>query len=84
MACGKPVIATAVDGTPEAVVHGTTGWLVPPRDPPALAEAVLRFCSDLRLRRTLGRHARERALKRFGIDRQITAFDELYRQLPIA
>jgi glycosyltransferase involved in cell wall biosynthesis len=84
MACGKPVIATAVDGTPEAVVHGATGWLVPPRDPPALAEAVLRFCSDPRLMRTLGRHARERALKRFGIDRQITAFDELYRQLLIA
>jgi glycosyltransferase involved in cell wall biosynthesis len=81
MACGKPVIATAVDGTPEAVLHGTTGWLVPPRDPRALAGAVLGFCSDRRLMRTLGRNGRERAVKRFGIDGQITAFDELYRQL---
>jgi glycosyltransferase involved in cell wall biosynthesis len=81
MACGKPVIATAVDGTPEAVLHGTTGWLVPPRDPRALAGAVLKFCSDRRLMRTLGRNGRERAVKWFGIDGQITAFDELYRQV---
>ena len=81
MACGKPVIATSVDGTPEAVVHGKTGWLVPPRDPAALADAVLRFCSNRRLMKTLGRNGRRRAVLAFGIDRQISAFDELYRRL---
>jgi len=84
MACGKPVIATAVDGTPEAVAHGETGLLVPPRDPRALAGAVLALCSDPGRRRIFGRNGRRRAVERFGIDRQINAFHELYRQLLIA
>lgn len=81
MACGKPIIATSVDGTPEAVVHGETGWLVPPRDPAALADAILRFCRNRGLMKTLGRNGRKRAVQAFGIDRQISAFDELYRNL---
>jgi glycosyltransferase involved in cell wall biosynthesis len=81
MACGKPVIATAVDGTPEAVVHGETGWLVPPRDPAALADAALRFCNSRTLMKKLGHNGRKRAVRTFGIDRQVSAFDELYRKL---
>ncbi len=81
MACGKPVIATAVDGTPEAVTHERTGLLVPPRNPSTLAEAVLRFCRDPRRMREMGRNGRRRAVERFGLDRQISAFDELYRKL---
>jgi glycosyltransferase involved in cell wall biosynthesis len=81
MACGKPVIATSVDGTPEAVVHGETGWLVPPRDPSALADAILRFCRHRGLMKKLGRKGRIRAVQAFGINRQISAFDELYRNL---
>jgi len=80
MVCGKPVIATSVDGTPEAVVHGKTGWLVPPRDPAALADAVLRFCRDRGLMKALGRNGRRRAVQVFGIDRQVSEFDELYRK----
>jgi glycosyltransferase involved in cell wall biosynthesis len=37
---GKPVIATSVGGLPEAVIHGKTGVLVPPRSPEALADAI--------------------------------------------
>lgn len=39
-ATGRPVVASAVGGVPEIVKHGQTGWLVPPADPPALADAI--------------------------------------------
>jgi len=45
MAAGVPVVATAVGGVPEAVENGRTGLLVPPRDPEALAEAMLRLAT---------------------------------------
>ena len=41
MACGKPVVATRVGGIPEVVVDDETGLLVPPRDPPAMAAAIV-------------------------------------------
>jgi glycosyltransferase involved in cell wall biosynthesis len=50
MNCGLPVVATAVDGTPEAVRDGETGLLVPPRDPAALADALGRLLDDADLR----------------------------------
>jgi glycosyltransferase involved in cell wall biosynthesis len=81
MACGKPVVATAVDGTPEAVVHGQTGLLVPPKNPTALCEAVLRLCQSPHLMKTMGENGRRRATERFGLDQQIPAFDALYRKL---
>jgi glycosyltransferase involved in cell wall biosynthesis len=81
MACARPVIATSVDGTPEAVVHGETGLLVPPGDPAALADALLYFVRNRSLMKRMGRNGRERAVNEFGIDRQISAFDELYRKL---
>ncbi len=45
-ACGRPVITTAVGGIPEVVWDGETGLLVPPDDPAALADAVVRFYDD--------------------------------------
>ena len=51
MNCGRPVVATAVDGTPEIVRDGETGLLVPPSDAPALAAALARVLDDPDLRR---------------------------------
>jgi glycosyltransferase involved in cell wall biosynthesis len=79
MACGLPVVATRVDGTPEAVVHGESGLLVDPADPRRLADALVRVLSNARLRNRLGRAARKRVETRFGLDAQITEFLELYR-----
>ena len=48
-----PVVATAIEGNPELVRHEATGLLVPPRDPSALAEAILRLIADPVLARSL-------------------------------
>ena len=57
----RPVVATPVGGTPEVVVDGETGLLVPPRDPEALAAALRRSSPTRDLRRRLGRGGRARA-----------------------
>ena len=57
---GKPVVATTVGGLPEAVDDGETGYLVPPRDEHALAEAVVRLLDDPALRRRLGANGRHK------------------------
>jgi glycosyltransferase involved in cell wall biosynthesis len=81
MACGKPVVATAVDGTPEIVVHGETGLLVPAKDPDALAEAILRIAGNPHFRRWMGSLARRRIVLEHGLDDQVDAFHALYQEL---
>ena len=63
MAVGRPVVATAVDGTPEIVEEGETGYLVPPGTPEALAVALARVLDDEALAARLGARALERALE---------------------
>ena len=46
MACGVPVVATDIPGTRELVEHGVNGWLVPPRNPALLAQAILNALND--------------------------------------
>ena len=81
MACGKPVVATAVDGTPEAIVDGETGLLVPPRDPKALAEAIIKLLGDEKNIKTMGIKGRERVEQSFSLETQIDRFVELYEKL---
>jgi len=58
MMAGTPVVATATGGTPELVRNEETGLLVPPRDPNAMADAILRMISDRSLRERVIRAAR--------------------------
>jgi glycosyltransferase involved in cell wall biosynthesis len=60
-AFGKPVVATEVGGIPEAVQHGETGYLVPPRDSHSLAHAIVTLLHDHGLRERMGRKALEKA-----------------------
>jgi glycosyltransferase involved in cell wall biosynthesis len=60
-AFGKPVVASAVGGIPEVLEHGQTGYLVPPRDPQTLAEAIVTLLQDHALRQKMGSQALERA-----------------------
>jgi glycosyltransferase involved in cell wall biosynthesis len=61
MACGVPVVATAVGGLTDTIVDGVTGDLVPPRDPPALGAALRRLLGDQMRRMSYGAAALDRA-----------------------
>lgn len=81
MAAGRPVVATAVGGLPELIEDGVTGFLVPPRDPDALAQAILRLAKDRTLRLRMGKEARKQAVERFDIAQTARAYEELYLRL---
>jgi glycosyltransferase involved in cell wall biosynthesis len=83
MACGTPVVSTAVSGIPELVEDGVTGLLVPPDDPEALAAAWRRVADDAALAARLSVAGRERVLDRFDGDRLATRLAELYA-VPVA
>jgi glycosyltransferase involved in cell wall biosynthesis len=56
----KPVVATAVGGLPEMVDHGRTGYIVPPRDERALADAIVCLLQDRKLRHQLGTQGKQK------------------------
>ena len=60
MSCGLPVVASRLSGIPELVEDGVNGFLVPPGDPEALADAIERLHADPGLRARLGAAARRR------------------------
>ena len=65
-ACGKPVVAFNLGPHPEVVKEGETGFLVPPRDVGALAEAVVRLIKDDKLRQEMGKNASRWVRGRFS------------------
>ncbi|WP_068271663.1 glycosyltransferase [Aldersonia kunmingensis] len=69
MGCGRPVIATAVGGMLDTVVHGVTGCLIPPKDPNALAGAVRAMFADRGHRTAWGIAGHDRAVSRYTWDR---------------
>ncbi len=81
MACGKPVVATDVDQVSELVVDGENGFLVPPGDAVALADALERLMADDALRRRMGAAARRTIEARFSFTAAIDAYRSLYRRL---
>jgi glycosyltransferase involved in cell wall biosynthesis len=74
MATGRPVVASAVDGIPDAVVDGETGILVPPEEPAALAEAITRLVRDPGASERLGAAGAVRAHDQFGWPRITAAY----------
>ena len=81
LAAGRPMVATAVDGTPEIVVDGKTGLMVPPGDPVALAHALGRLLREPRLAAELGAAGAIWVRQRFTLERQIRETEELYERL---
>lgn len=78
---GTAVVASAVGGCPEIVRHGVTGLLVPPGDPGALADALETILSDRELAARMGEAARSAAVRDFGTDRMLDAFEATYHSL---
>jgi glycosyltransferase involved in cell wall biosynthesis len=83
MALGKPVVATAVGGIPEAVTDGREGFLHGVGETGALAAAVLRLLGDDVLRQGMAALARATAAERFSLDRSIRAIETVYEQLAV-
>lgn len=81
MACGVAVVASAVGGMRDTVVHDVTGLLVPPRRPKACAEAVSGILRDSFLRRSLGLAGRDRACARYSWDRVAADTLRIYERL---
>ena len=80
MALAKPVVGTRVGGTPEMIVDGETGFLVPPSDPAALAEALGRLADNAALRQTLGAAGLARVEAHFSLRRMTDEVEALYRR----
>jgi glycosyltransferase involved in cell wall biosynthesis len=81
MACGVPVVASAVGGLIDTVVDGVTGLHVPPRRPERVAAAINRLLDDGALAQSLGRAGARRARRRYGWDRIAASTFECYEQL---
>jgi glycosyltransferase involved in cell wall biosynthesis len=78
MACGTPVVGSAVGGIQHSVADGVTGYLVPPKDPPALAERLARLHANPVLARALGRAGIRRARSLFTWERVADELAEVY------
>ncbi|MFH1087702.1 MAG: glycosyltransferase family 4 protein [Chloroflexota bacterium] len=78
---GLPVVAAGVGGVPELIEDGVTGFIVPPRDPKALAGAIWKLLGDAELRRRFGTASREKALRQFTFDRMLTKTRRLYEDI---
>jgi glycosyltransferase involved in cell wall biosynthesis len=78
MAARRPVVATAIGGTDEAVAEGETGLLVPPADPPSLAAALRRLLADGELRARLGQAGRARVVVRFSSESMVRRVMDVY------
>ena len=81
MARRKPVVASRVGGTPEVVVEGETGLLVPPDDPLALARALTKLALEPHGRAMMGERGERRIRSRFSIDQMVDAILICYQGL---
>lgn len=78
MARAIPVVASRVGGVPEVITHGVDGLLVPPADPAALADALIRLASAPDLRARLGSAGRRTVVERFSIDAMVRVVQGAY------
>ena len=81
LAMETPVVATRAMGNPELVGHEEHGLLVPPRDPEALAAAVLRLLADPAWARSLGQAGRVRVVAGFSTRAKVERLETLYARV---
>ena len=78
MACGKPVVATRCGGAGEAVVEGSTGFMVPVADAPAIAERVNELLNRTEQSLSMGRAAKLRIESEFSMQAMVASYERLY------
>jgi glycosyltransferase involved in cell wall biosynthesis len=83
MVAGLAMVATDVGGNAEAVAHGSNGLIVPPRDPEALAAAILTLGLDAELRARYGAEGRRRVVEEFSLSHCVDQYESLYRGLTV-
>jgi glycosyltransferase involved in cell wall biosynthesis len=81
MAAGLPVVATDVGGLPEVVQQGETGWLVAPKDVPALADAISHLLAHDQVRTAFGQAGRKRAEQRFSLASMVSRHEDMFLRL---
>jgi glycosyltransferase involved in cell wall biosynthesis len=81
MAMAKPIVATNIDGITEQITDGVNGFLVPPKDPSALAKAVIRVLNDRKTARTMGLSARNKVEQEFSVEKMIAETEKVYLPL---
>jgi glycosyltransferase involved in cell wall biosynthesis len=80
MAAGLPIVSTAVDGSTEAISDGVNGFLVPPGDPGALAQAAVELLRDPAKARRMGLAGRER-VDEYAASTMVQQIAQLYEEL---
>jgi D-inositol-3-phosphate glycosyltransferase len=81
MAAGLPVVASDVGDVGRAVDNGETGFLVPPRDPEVLAQALEKLLTDPALRRRMGDAGEARVGEHFSAEATVRSISEMYEEL---
>ncbi|HYK81853.1 MAG TPA: glycosyltransferase family 4 protein [Gemmatimonadales bacterium] len=80
MAQALPVVASDAGGNPDLVTSGTTGLLVPPRDPAAWAQALTRLLGDAAFARRIGEAGRALVRREFTLERSAARTEAVYRE----
>lgn len=78
MATGLPVVATNVGGNTELVRNGETGYLVPPANPHAMADALEQCINSSQNRQLQGLAGRKRAERQFALSRMVNHYTQMY------
>jgi glycosyltransferase involved in cell wall biosynthesis len=78
MACRRAIVATSAGGIPELVEDGVNGLVVPPRDAPALARAIVRALEDNALRQRMADAGFARVCERFTVERMVAGTADAY------
>ena len=81
MAMAKPIVATNIDGITEQITNGENGILVPPRDPAALATAVIRLLNEKKCAQQMGMAARKKVEQEFSVEKMVSETEKIYTAL---
>jgi glycosyltransferase involved in cell wall biosynthesis len=81
MGAGRPVVATDVGGAREAIRAGVTGFLVPPKDPGAMADCIVELLIDSKRAAAMGENGRRVVLEQFSCEAQLEHTESLYERL---